>query len=116
MSHPAGDHPGPPQKSTQNPGWTHPNEVAMYLLLADMYYENSSFQQAAQAYEKALTIDRDNVHALNNLAWLLLTCPDTAMRDPKRALTLSARAAVPGKDAHVWDTHARALFENGRIP
>ncbi len=91
----------------------HPDDINIYLLLADSYYGSQAFQKAADTYEKVLGIDKDNTHALNNLAWLLLTCPDTAMRNPKKALRLSSLAVTPGKDAHVWDTHARALSENG---
>ncbi len=91
----------------------YPDNANMYLLLADSYYAAKSFQKAAEAYEKVLAIDKDNTHALNNLAWLLLTCPDTAMRNSKRALALSARAVATNNDAHVWDTHARALSANG---
>ena len=58
----------------------------------------------------------DHVHALNNLVWLLATCPQTDLQDPERALTLAGRAVVLAPQSpFVLDTYAEALFLNHRI-
>src|SRR5262249_57763211 len=52
---------------------------------------------------------------LNELAWLLATDPDPAVRDPAEALSLSDRAlAAAPADANVLDTRAAALAASGR--
>jgi hypothetical protein len=64
------------------------------------------------AYENVLKIDPVNVHALNNLAWLLATCPDKAFRNAPRALDLARRAVDLQKEAYILDTYAEALYLN----
>ncbi|MDR3456653.1 MAG: tetratricopeptide repeat protein [Verrucomicrobiae bacterium] len=43
-------------------------------------------------YKKALAVDPDLVDALNDLAWLLATCPDEKIRDGTQAVTFAQHA------------------------
>jgi tetratricopeptide (TPR) repeat protein len=74
--------------------------------LARLYPESADIQyRAARALalagrpadargrlEACLALEGDNVRALNDLSWLLATCPDDAVRDGARALELALKA------------------------
>ena len=65
--------------------------------------------------EKALVLDDDNDGVLNNLAWLLATSPEDAIRDGKRAVELAVKACekTEWKQAHIISTLAAAHAETG---
>ncbi len=54
--------------------------------------ERGEYDRALAVYEELLRDDPENLGALNNLAWLLATCPEAKLRDGKRAVELAARA------------------------
>jgi len=91
-----------------------PANSDMYALVGDYYYNKNQYEKAIDAYENVLRIDKKNVHALNNLAWLFATCPDKRFRNPKKALVYAEKALKQsGKaQAFVLDTYAQALFAN----
>ena len=93
----------------------HPEDVDLLVHAADFYYARQDFMRARETYEAAIGMDARHVHALNNLAWLLATCPDKAVRDPGRALELAARAVAVSREPFVLDTYAEALFVNNRV-
>jgi len=82
--------------------------------LGDIYYNAKNYSGVKQAYEKALTLNPDNPHVLNNLAWLYATCDDLSYRNSKRALKLSKKAATLLKAPHILDTLAESYFINGK--
>lgn len=86
----------------------------LYVFVGDYYYNDDLYTKARDAYENVLKIDPENVHALNNLAWLLVTCPDKTLLDPVRALDLAVRALDIKQEAFIFDTYAEALFLNHR--
>lgn len=61
---------------------------------------------------RTLEIDPENIHALNNLAWLLATCSDSSLHDYKRALTLSEKALSMERAPYILDTYAESCFVN----
>ena len=65
--------------------------------------------------EAALALDDDNDGVLNNLAWLLATSPDDALRDGKRAIELATKACeeTEWKQAHIISTLAAGYAETG---
>ena len=65
--------------------------------------------------EKALEIDGDDDGVLNNLAWLLATSPDDAIRNGKRAIELATKACekTEWKQAHIISTLAAGYAEAG---
>jgi Zn-dependent protease with chaperone function len=91
-----------------------PDNPNLYLLLGDLYYENGEFEGVREAYEKAIELNPESTHGLNNLAWLYATCEDENVRDPARALALAKRAAALETAPHILDTLAESYFVNGR--
>jgi len=89
-----------------------PDSSDLYVQVGDFYYDDRKYEKAMVAYENVLKIDPVNVHALNNLAWLLATCPDKAFRNAPRALDLARRAVDLQKEAYILDTYAEALYLN----
>jgi Zn-dependent protease with chaperone function len=91
-----------------------PENPSLYSLLGDLHYRRQNFDGAQQAYEKSLALRPDQPQVLNNLAWLLATCPDERLRDPSRALELARKAARLEESAFILDTLAECYFVNGR--
>jgi hypothetical protein len=83
------------------------------------------YVDAIRAYEEAIRMrpesgdvarSRARRWAQNNLAWLLATAPDSAVRDGPRALALAeALVAWKADDAAYLDTYAAAHAEVGRF-
>ena len=92
-----------------------PDNSDLYVFVGDYYYNKQAFPKAINAYENVLRIDRENIHALNNLAWLLATCPDETFRDPEKSLDLASRAVALERESYLLDTYAEALFMNQRF-
>lgn len=65
--------------------------------------------------EKAHEAEPDNTAVLNNLAWLLSTSPEDAVRDGRRAIELANRACelTEWKESHIISTLAAAHAESG---
>jgi tetratricopeptide (TPR) repeat protein len=65
--------------------------------------------------EKALELQPDDSGVLNNLAWLLATSPDEAIRDGKRAIELARKACeeTTWKQPHIISTLAASYAETG---
>jgi Tfp pilus assembly protein PilF len=70
---------------------------------------------AAADYRSALAIDPLVADALNNLAWILATCPDQRLRQPSEAVTLARQAIQCKENPFYFDTLAAALAESGDI-
>ena len=76
------------------------------------------FAGAIARYRRALEIDPNLVEALNNLAWLLATCPEASLRNGAEAVQLAERACQI-TDYHrtiMVGTLAAAYAEAGRFP
>jgi tetratricopeptide (TPR) repeat protein len=89
-----------------------PENPRLYGLLGDLHYRRQNFAEVRQAYEKSLALQPDQPQVLNNLAWLLATCPDERLRDPVLALALARRAARRDPSAYILDTLAECYFAN----
>lgn len=72
---------------------------------------------ALASYQKAIELSPDQLISINNLAWLLATLPEDALRDGRRAVLLgeSARQLTGGGDPVVERTLAAAYAEAGRF-
>ena len=90
-----------------------PENPSLYAMLGDLHYRRQNFDEVRQAYEKSLALRPGQPHVLNNLAWLLATCPDERLREPVRALELARRAARIDESAYILDTLAESYFVNG---
>ena len=91
--------PVPPDPSGQARYWT----------------ERGEYGPARAASEEAMELDPTDESPLNELAWLLATCPDAKVRDGKTAVELATRACeITGRtDAACLDTLAAAYAEIG---
>ena len=70
-------------------------------------------REAIEECHRALKIHPDSDLALNNLAWFLVTCQDTSLRDPKQALLLARRAVELVPRAGYWNTLGVVQYRNG---
>jgi tetratricopeptide (TPR) repeat protein len=73
-------------------GTNYPELVLVYRLRAQDHSRLGHFEKARADYQAALK--RDPAHARTNaaLAWLLATCPDAKLRDPRQAVGLAEKA------------------------
>jgi Flp pilus assembly protein TadD len=76
------------------------------------------WEEAIVNYREVLKIGPDHVESLNNLAWLLATCPKDSVRNGAEAVKLAQRAdeLFHGKNPEALDTLAAAYAEAGRFP
>jgi Flp pilus assembly protein TadD len=74
--------------------------------------------EAIQNYEEAVKLSPDYVTALNNLAWLLATCPQPELRDGPQAVVYAERACAVThyQVPFLMGTLAIAYAEAGRFP
>jgi tetratricopeptide (TPR) repeat protein len=92
------------------------NAVAHYQL-ALLYQGRKETRQAIESYRRALQVQPDLVEALNNLAWILATHPDAALRNGPEAVRLAERACRLTRDQQAFfvGTLAAAYAEAGRF-
>jgi len=95
-----------------------PDNPAVNLALGELLAEKGDNHSAAACYEKCIEIEPKSVGALNNLAWMLATSPDNALRNGARAVELASRACqlTEWKQAFMMGTLAAAYAEAGRFP
>jgi Flp pilus assembly protein TadD len=86
--------------------------------LAALLFQTGDFRQALAQFRRILAAKPDDVEALNNLAWILATCPDDRLRDGTEAVRLAERACeLTGyKQPGTEGTLAAAYAEAGRFP
>jgi Flp pilus assembly protein TadD len=93
-----------------------PESVASRLHLARALRLTDRSGEALEQLEAALRFDARHVETLGELAWLLATDRDPALRDGGRAVELARRAIDLGEGgALAYDTLAAALAEQGRF-
>ena len=64
----------------------------MRAQVAGAWASQDKLQFAVQAYRAALALDPASAEVLNNLAWILATCPEANLRDGAEAVRLAERA------------------------
>lgn len=92
-----------------------PDNIEVLLLAGDYFYNEEHFEKAVQLYMRAIQIQPENPHALNNLAWLYATSSVPAFRNPQKALELATKAVALDRSAHILDTYAEACFLNNQF-
>lgn len=90
-----------------------PTNPALHTTLGMLYFQLEKWQAARREYETSLKLNYNQPEALNNLAWLLLKCPQKELLDHKLALQLARDAVRLGEAAHIYDTLAESLLANG---
>ena len=95
-----------------------PHNVAAHYSLGSIFVSGGRPEKALTEYRLALELKPDDVRTLNDLAWLLATCPQDHLRSGPEAVELARRAqqASGGKDPDVLDTLAAAYAEAGQFP
>jgi tetratricopeptide (TPR) repeat protein len=75
------------------------------------------YADAIQQYQLALADQPDSAECLNNLAWILATCPTAALRDGSRAVQLAQRACelTQYRQTFLLGTLAAACAEAGQF-
>jgi tetratricopeptide (TPR) repeat protein/serine/threonine protein kinase len=88
--------------------------VGIYLLRAQANSRLAHFAEARRDCESALKRAPANASVLNDLAWLLATCPGVKLRDPHRAVVLGGKAvAAAPKTGDYWNTLGVAHYRAG---
>jgi tetratricopeptide (TPR) repeat protein len=95
-----------------------PDDEESHINLGNALIQKGNVDKAIVHYQKALQIEPDNVEALNNLAWVLATCPQASLRNGNKAVALAQRANQLTGDGNpvVIGTLAAAYAEAGRFP
>jgi tetratricopeptide (TPR) repeat protein len=70
--------------------------------------------EASELEGKAGIFEAPAADVLNSLAWLLATCPDSAVRNGEKATEYVSRALQHDPNRwQIWDTRAAVFAENG---
>lgn len=88
-----------------------------HLKLGETLAAASQWREAADAFRRAVAIQPDDVTALDDLAWLLATCPDETVRSGREAIEWAQQLCrVTGdKDAQSLRTLAAAQAAAGQF-
>jgi protein O-mannosyl-transferase len=94
-----------------------PNLAEAHNGLANALLPKGRAAEAVTHYEAALATLPNHPYLLNNLAWVLATCPDASVRNGARAVELARQAdqLSGGKDPGLLGTLAAAYAEAGRF-
>jgi regulator of sirC expression with transglutaminase-like and TPR domain len=93
--------------------------ASAYRIRGDAYLSMGDQAEAIVDFQSALDMmpegDPQRPGLLNNLAWILATSPDEALRDGKRAIELGTKACeqTEFKEAHILSTLAAGYAEVG---
>ena len=92
-------------------------KVSTRLLLADLLIQTRDYRGAMEQYRQVLSVESENVAALNNLACALATCPDTSLHNGGEAVMLAQHACrlTAFKQSGLIKTLAAAYAEQGRM-
>jgi tetratricopeptide (TPR) repeat protein len=92
-------------------------DVETRLQLATLLHATKQTREAVAQYREVLSFKPDSVEALNNLAWLLATSSEDALRDGAQAVRLAERACrlTQYKEAAQLGTLAAAYAEAGQF-
>jgi tetratricopeptide (TPR) repeat protein len=94
-----------------------PTTVGPEIEQGQWHDARGEYREARRLFAEALSRNTRSLPALNNLAWLLATCPEPSIRDGAQAVKLARHAAQLTGSGHpgVLDTLAVSLAEAGRF-
>jgi len=78
-------------------------------------FQKGQTKEAMDSWQQALEIKPDQLYVLNNLAWVMATTPDAALRNGAKAVALAAQAnqLSGGGNPAILRTLAAAYAEEG---
>jgi tetratricopeptide (TPR) repeat protein len=93
-----------------------PKQADVHFRLGMAMESEGKLADAVAHYQKAVELEPRDILATNNLAWLLATCPEAALRQGKKAVELAERMVTMAGDEQpgLLDTLAAAYAEVGR--
>jgi Flp pilus assembly protein TadD len=88
------------------------------IQLATLLYQTGQFREAVAEYRQVLAVKPDQPEALSNLAWLLATSPDSAVRDGADAVRFAEQGCrqTGYQQAKMLGALGAAYAETGRFP
>jgi len=94
-----------------------PDYAEAHYSLGVCLLRNGHPAEAISHFQKAIELEPGNAKAMNNLAWVLATCPDASIRNGVRALALARQLnnLANGRSPWVLSTLAAAYAETGRF-
>ena len=94
-----------------------PGDLDLLLALANSAHASGRYADAVRHRREVERLQPGRRSNLNNLAWLLATTPDDAVRDPDAAVELAERmlAGVERPSANALDTLAASYAAAGRF-
>ena len=94
-----------------------PGYALAHADLGIVYSQKAQMDQAVAEWQKALTLEPNNLNAACNLAWVLATQSDGAIRDGAKAVQLAQHAVdlSGGRNPRILRLLAAAYAETGRF-
>jgi len=94
-----------------------PRYADAHLNIGGILMQKGKIDEAITQFQQELQIAPNSPQALNNLAWLLATCPNPALRNGRKAVELATQAntLTGGENPIVLHTLAAAFAEAGRF-
>jgi tetratricopeptide (TPR) repeat protein/serine/threonine protein kinase len=92
-----------------------PENAMAHYNLGNALINQDKAADAEAEYREAIRLKPDYAEAHSNLAWLLATCPDPKLRDPRRAVEHAQKAvALDPKGALHWGNLGVAQYRAGQ--
>ena len=89
-------------------------DAPMLSKMGDLLYFQNQQDRAELWYRRALELDPEEPHTLNNLAWLLTEKHNNDERRLQESVILAQQALAIKQAAFIWDTLAEAYLINGK--
>ena len=94
-----------------------PSLAEAHSNLGKALFRKGRSKEAVSEFEAALALEAANPQLLNNLAWVLATCPEASVRNGPRAVELAQQAhqLAGDRNSQILDTLAAAWAEKGNF-
>ena len=87
-------------------------DAPMLTKMGDLLYFQDQKTEAELWYRRALEMNPEEPHTLNNLAWLLTEKHNNDKKRLRESIELAQKASTLKQAAFIWDTLAEAYFIN----
>ena len=89
-------------------------DAPMLTKMGDLLYFQDQKTEAELWYRRALEMNPEEPHTLNNLAWLLTEKHNNDKKRLRESIELAQKASTLKQAAFIWDTLAEAYLINGK--